>query len=255
MSQVSVITVCLNSERTIADTMNSVLAQTGVSVEHVVKDGGSTDRTTEIAAQTNPDAKIIVGPDAGLYDAMNHGFAHCTGEIVGFLNADDYYAAPDVLQSVFEVFQKTACAMAYGDITIVDLQNRVVREWRSAAVRGGSLRGRQLPHPALFVRRDVLERLERPFDPSYRISADVKQQLILIEKLGLQAEYLARVLTIMRTGGQSSRSLRALALGWAESARAYREVHQRPGWLFATRKSMTKLSQIRIPLVAPGDSL
>lgn len=246
MPQFSIVTACLNRSRTIADAMRSVRSQTGVSVEHIVKDGGSSDRTAEIAAEVNPDARIIVGPDSGLYDAMNRGFEHCRGEIVGFLNSDDYYAAPDVLQSVWQAFQETGCEMVYGDIALIDSADRVVRQWRCSPLRGRSLNGQQLPHPSFFVRRDVLERMGKPFDPSYRISADLKQQLILIEKLGCRAQYVPRVLAIMRIGGVSTRNLGAHVRGWIECARAYREVHRRSGWLFVLRKVLVKLPQVRV---------
>ena len=102
-----------------------------------------------------------------------------------------------------------------------------------------------MPHPAFFVRRSTLDKLDIPFDPSYRISADIKQQLILIEKLGLKAEYLPRILVKMRIGGQSTRTLRNVVAGWVECARAYREVHERSGWLFVARKVSSKLSQVK----------
>lgn len=244
--QFSVVTVCLNNERTIADTVRTVREQRGIRVEHIVKDGGSTDRTTEIVRELNPEAKVVVSTDTGIYDAMNQGFAHCRGEVIAFLNADDFYAAPDVLQSVLQEFRDPDCAIVYGDLSIVDSKHRLLRRWKSGPIEERSLKGRQLPHPAFFVRRSVLAELDQPFDSSFQISADLKQQLILVEKLGLRTGYLPRVTTVMRAGGRSSRQLSAFVLGWRESARAYREVHGRSGWVFVARKVLAKLPHMRL---------
>ena len=246
MPEFSIITVCLNSEQTISDCVRTVREQAGVSVEHVVKDGGSKDTTVKIAEQINPEVRVIVSSDAGIYDAMNQGFSCCSGKFVGFLNSDDYYASPDVLETISHIFNETDCAIVYGDISIVDSKCRVVRRWKAGKIKQASLNGRQLPHPAFFVRRDILACLERPFDPSYQISADLKQQLILVEKLGLRAEYIPRVITIMRAGGTSSLGLGAFFAGWVECARAYREVHGRSGFAFVVRKVLAKMPQIRI---------
>lgn len=242
----SIVTACMNSADTIGDTMRSVLAQTGVSVQHVVKDGRSKDATVEIATLANPQACIVVSADRGVYDAMNQGFAEATGEFIGFLNSDDYYAAPDVLAAVRDAFRTTGSDIVHADISMINGDGQIVRSWTSGALRPGKLDGKQLPHPAVFVRRAALARLSQPFDPSYRISADYKQQLILIEQMKLQATYLPRVATIMRTGGESTRNLQVIVRGWKECARAYREVHNRSGWLMIARKVASKLTQVRL---------
>lgn len=241
----SIITVSYNSAATIADTVRTVRDQVGVEFEHIVKDGGSRDQTVDIVRELNPQAKIIVSPDAGIYDAMNQGFAEASGDIVGFLNSDDYYAAVDVLAAVKETFEQTGSDIVHGDIALVDEHRRVVRHWRSEPLRHGSLGGRQLPHPAFFARRETLLQLDRPFDPDYRISADLKQQLILVEQMRVRVSYLPKPLSIMRTGGDSTRNLRMVWLGWTECARAYREVHHRSGRIYVARKVFSKLKQLR----------
>lgn len=243
--RVSVITVCLNSAATIADSVRSVRDQIGVTIEHIIKDGGSRDKTVSIAHSTNPDTIIYSCLDKGIYDAMNQGFALSRGDIVAFLNSDDYYHGKDVILSVVNTFEKSDADIVYGDIVMTRSNGQVVRHWKPRALQSGSLTGRQLPHPAFFVRRSVIETLSQPFDTSYYISADLKQQLLLIEKMKLQAEYLPKTLTVMRMSGRSTRSLRAHWLGWKESARAYREVHNRSGHFYVLTKVASKLSQLR----------
>lgn len=252
MTDFSIITVTLNSASTISDTMRSVVQQKGVSVQHILKDAGSTDETTSIAARVNPKAVIKVSPDLGVYDGMNQGFEFATGELIGFLNSDDYYADDGVLEAVRDKFAATSCDVLYGNIAIVNAKGKLVRRWAGGAVSSGNLRGRQLPHPALFVRRSALARLCPPFDPTYRISADYKQQLLLVEKFSLHVEYLARTIAIMRTGGESTRNLRAVIRGWLECTRAYREVHNRTGVWIVVRKVTSKIRQLSVGRFFPA---
>ena len=245
MPDFTIITVTMNSALTLRDTVETVKGQVGVLVQHIVKDGGSTDGTLDmLVTSDNEETVILQQPDAGIYDAMNQGFRSATGNYIGFLNSDDYYAHENVLQKVLRAFTETSADLVYGDIQIIDDNGKVFRSWKSGRIKSGSLAGRQLPHPAFFVKRDVLERLPGPLDPSYKSAADYKQQLLLIEKLKLKATYIEETLTVMRAGGASTRDFRALANGWIESARAYREVHDRWGGWTVIRKILSKVPQI-----------
>ena len=96
--KISVITVCFNAADTIADTLRSVLKQNYQEFEHIIVDGRSTDNTLGvIASVTGHTCRVVCEPDRGIYDAMNKGIALATGDIVGFLNADDFFASVDVL--------------------------------------------------------------------------------------------------------------------------------------------------------------
>ena len=87
--------------------MESVLSQTHSDVEHIIKDGGSSDNTLEIAgsfrqryADAGKSLVIVSGKDSGLYDAMNKGIAMATGDVIGILNSDDFYTSDDILSTV-----------------------------------------------------------------------------------------------------------------------------------------------------------
>jgi len=250
----TIITVSMNSAETIGDTVHSVRMQRGVQVQHILKDAVSQDETVKIAKKINPEMKIIVSQDLGIYDAMNEGFEHSDGDYIGFLNSDDYYFAPDVLAGVADIFAMTACDIVCGEIAMVDNNGRIRRFWRNRPLLGNNLNGQQLPHPSMFVRRSVLLALGKPFDPTYRISGDVKQQLILIEQQKRKVELLQRTVTVMRLGGASTKSLRMTALGWQESARAYREVHKRSGTLYVMRKVFSKFEQLFLRPRSTNDS-
>ena len=93
--KISVITATYNSAATVADTLRSVNGQTHPDVEHIVVDGGSTDRTLEIVrAEGKRVATLVSEPDRGIYDAMNKGLRLATGDVVGLINSDDFQASP-----------------------------------------------------------------------------------------------------------------------------------------------------------------
>ena len=244
--KISVITVTKNSARTIGRTVHSVLQQRDVEVEHIIKDAASSDHTVAIAQSCNPSVIVVSKFDIGIYDAMNQGYASSSGDIIAFLNSDDYYSANDVLVNVTQTFMSSDCDFVYGDIKMAGLGGRVMREWRTGEIDEKGLVGKQIPHPGMFIKREILNRLALPFDPSYTISADLKQQLLLINKLGCKGKYLNHPLVIMENGGRSTSSLSSYFQGWKESLRAYNEVFGNGGLLFVVRKVFSKLSGVRV---------
>lgn len=242
----SIVTVTLNSSATLPDTLSSVARQKGVSVQHIVKDGGSTDATLALAreAGANGQVELITTEDIGIYDAMNQGFAAARGAYVGFLNSDDLLSVDGALSEVAALFEREGADIVYGDIEIINAQGKVARHWRSGALNNGRLKGRQLPHPAFFVRRSVLADMGRPFDPSYKIAGDFKQQILLINQMDKKAVYLPKTLVTMRQGGASSANFKAIMQGWKECMRAYYEVTGKSGLGFVIGKVARKLTQV-----------
>ena len=118
--KISVITVVRNGAATVEDTLRSVAAQDYPRVEHVVIDGASTDGTLDIVRRHRDKiAAFRSEPDRGMYDAMNKGLALATGEIVGFLNADDVYADSNVLREIADTLRATEVDACYGDLVYV----------------------------------------------------------------------------------------------------------------------------------------
>lgn len=243
----SVVTVCRNAAATITGTIRSVALQSYSNCEHVIVDGCSTDGTVEIVRRVaGPKSRIISEPDDGLYDAMNKGFRNSDGDVIAFLNADDTYADFNVLTDVARMFLATDADFVYGDLLMVDRYGRTKREWVAGDLPARGLSGSQLPHPSLFISRKVLSMISPPFDPSYRIAADLKQQLTLINKMHCAGVYLRRPLARMALGGTSTGSAISYIQGWRESARAYNELFGRGGTLFTVRKVLSKFRGVRI---------
>lgn len=203
----SIVTAVRNGAATIADSLESLRAQT-VRVEHIVIDGCSTDRTLEIVRQLSPAALTLSEPDQGIYDAMNKGIALATGEVVGLLNSDDRYAHEHVLEKVARVFENPEIEACYGDLVYVAApKDRVFRYWKAGSLSpAGFYRGWMPPHPTFFVRRAVYGRLGG-FDLSLGSAADYELMLRFLLKHGLCTTYIPEVLVRMRIGGASNAGL------------------------------------------------
>lgn len=180
----------------------------------MVIDGASKDGTVELlAARRNELAVLVSEPDQGIYDALNKGIARSSGDVVGFLHADDVYAGPNVLAAVAAAFKAdvSVCAV-YGDLQYVRKENtaQVVRYWKSSPFSPQRLAwGWMPPHPTLYVRREWYTQIGG-FDTRYKIAADYFSILQFFSNANFKASYLPEVLVKMRMGGASNRSLKAI---------------------------------------------
>ena len=105
--KISIITVCLNSEDTILDTLNSVLTQNYKNIEHIIIDGGSTDRTIYFLKKYNfKNKKIIFKKKCSLYNSINLGIKLATGDIISILHSDDIYNSPKTISNVIKKIEK-----------------------------------------------------------------------------------------------------------------------------------------------------
>ncbi|SRR5713226_5111440 len=257
LPKISVITVVRNRADTIEDTILSVATQRYPHVEHIIIDGASTDGTLEIITRYRAKiAGLITERDRGIYDAMNKGIVRATGDIIGFLNADDVYADNRVLEQVAAIFEKSDVDGCYADLVYVDRNNsgRVIRYWKSCPYADGLFaRGWMPPHPTFFVRRDVYREQGR-FDLSYRKQADFELAMRLFLKGGIRTVYIPQVLVRMRSGGASSGFMHILQ-GNVEAYRACQKYGLRVTPLFVVRKILSRLPQfIHRPQKVPGSS-
>lgn len=205
---VSIITASYNSASTIRECLDSVKDQ-GDNVEHIVIDGGSTDGTLDIVRSYPHISRVISGPDRGIYDAMNKGIALATGDVIGILNSDDFYADGNVLTRVAKVFTKDCIESCYGDLVYVDPADisKIIRNWKSGAfLKDKFYWGWMPPHPTFFVRREVYGQYG-VFNRDMGSAADYELMLRLLLKQGISTAYIPEVLVKMRAGGVSNNSL------------------------------------------------
>lgn len=243
--QISVITAVFNRAATLDECLRSVQAQTWPGVEHIVVDGASTDGSMDIVRRhAHRLARVVSEPDEGVYDALNKGIALATGDIVGFMHADDTYATPQALEAVARAFADPAVDAVYGDLVYVgrDDASRVVRYWQAGPYQRQRLtQGWMPPHPTLYVRRDVYQRLGA-FDTRYRIAADYENMLRILWHGRVQAAYIPQVLVRMRMGGVSNKSFANLVSKSREDYAAMRQ-NGIGGLQALLLKNVTKLPQ------------
>jgi len=220
-----VITAVYNRVGFIGQAVKSVQAQTWANVEHVVIDGASNDGTLQFLQSCLGDKAILVSErDMGIYDALNKGLARATGDIVGVMHSDDFFADDRVLESVASAFADPEVDLVYGDLDYVakDDTSRTIRRWKSGEYHRSKLAwGWMPPHPTLYLRRSVIERFGG-FDTSFRIAADYDAILRYFGRGQARAVYIPRVLVKMRVGGESNRSLPKIFLKTREDYKALR---------------------------------
>lgn len=210
--KISIITATFNSSYMIADCITSVNNQTYQNIEHIIVDGASKDNTLEVLNSIpNRVSKIISEPDKGIYDAMNKGINLATGDAIGILNSDDFFTSNDVIEKIANKFKINDVDAVYGDICFVNSLNlnKVVRYYSAKWFKPSLFRfGFMPPHPSFYVRRKKYQELGH-YKTDYRIAADYELLIRYLKVNKLKTQYLNFCVVTMRTGGESTRSLKS----------------------------------------------
>lgn len=243
--KISIITASYNSSSTIKDTLESIRKQSYPDIEHLLIDGLSKDNTLQIVKMYPHISQCISEKDKGIYDAMNKGIGLSTGDVIGILNSDDFYANNQIIDKVARVFKETGCDALYGDIQYVDAENsdKIIRYWKSGDYQPGAFKwGWMPPHPTFFVRRELYQQFGN-FNLHMKTAADYELMLRFIHKHGAKLAYIPEVLVKMRTGGASNSS-------WASRLKANQDDKQaweinglNPYWFTLYLKPLRKLTQ------------
>ena len=203
--KVTVITVAWNAAATLGDTLRSVAAQRDADIEHLVIDGGSTDGSADVFdANAGAASRWFSERDNGLYDAMNKGVAMATGDLVGFLNADDFFHRTDAVAMLAAAAGDAPAVSGGVAIVTADDPTRLTRSYPAQPFAPWMLRfGHMPPHPGFYARRTVFDRVGG-FDPSLRIGADFEWMLRFHHVHGLAARPVAATVVALREGGLSN---------------------------------------------------
>ena len=205
---ISIITVCFNAEPTIERCILSVINQSFSNIEYIIIDGGSTDNTLNIIDKYKHKIKIVVSEaDNGIYDAMNKGIKIAKGEIVGMLNADDFFADENILLNVAKAFKLNNPDVLYGDLDYVDNSNKVIRSWKSGKYSNGIFNwGWMPPHPTFYCKRIYFEKLGY-YSLNYGTAADYELMVRFLHLNKLSVFYLKLIMVKMEIGGASNNSI------------------------------------------------
>jgi len=245
--KISIVTAVWNRKHSIADCLQSVHAQTYPHIEHVIVDGASTDGTLDIIHGTpRRPGPMVSERDHGIYDAINKGIAMATGDFVGLMHADDLFDSPTIVAELVAHLHQTGAHAVYGDLEYVNAQDtsKVVRYWKSGAFTPGIMsRGWMPPHPTVFIRRELFAQ-HGLYRTDMRIAADYERMLHLFHMQEIQPAYLPRVVTRMRVGGASNKSLKNIMRKTREDLRAW-SLHGKPlhGLTAVFLKNASKIRQ------------
>lgn len=232
---ISIITVCLNSENVIQKNIQSVKDQNFDSFEHIFIDGCSEDRTCEIINRYAKNYKLIIEKDEGIFDAMNKGIKESSGNVICFLNSDDYFINNEILNTAAKELGKNQIDnLILGfNISLYNEKNNSKFLFKSKiSSKQHPLYYNQLPHPGMFIKTKNTNDLL--FNKKYKIGADLHQQMKLFFKLNYEQIFLNQTSTVMLVGGASSGSLSKYINNFKESRQIYNEIFGSKGLIFAT---------------------
>lgn len=248
--KITIITVCYQSAATLADTLASVKAQTYPNIEHLLVDGGSSDGSVAMiqayaAEQGAEKVKWISEKDHGLYDAMNKGLAMSSGDWVGFLNADDFFADKEVVARIAAGLEHSQADCIYSDLVYVHPQNthKIIRRWESGLFSPQAfLWGWMPPHPTFYVKKAIYDRLG-----GYRLdmgsAADYELMLRFLHKNRISWTYLKIVSVHMRAGGVSNAGLKNRLKANQNDRKAWKLNGLKPYFFTLWLKPLRKITQ------------
>lgn len=213
-----------NAHNSIKRCIESVLAQSYTNVEYIIIDGGSTDGTLQIIEQYKPHISIFLSEtDKGIYDAMNKGIKLATGDIVGILNSDDFFADNDVLNHIVKAFEQNKTGIVYGNLDYIDTKNKIIRKWHAGEYKEGLFNwGWMPPHPTFYCKRLLFEKLGA-YNLQYGTAADYELMLRFIHLNKINTYYLNKTIIKMSIGGASNNTFVSRYNAWRFDYKAMRK--------------------------------
>ena len=247
--KISIITVVWNNKETIKDAIDSVLGQTYKNIEYIIVDGASTDGTVEVVQSYGKKVdKFVSEKDKGLYDAMNKGIGLSTGDIVGFINADDMLDSNDCIDSIVKVFKQSDVDIVYGDKVYINPADtsKQVRYWKAGEFdRQKYKNGWMTPHLSTYIKKDLYDKYGG-FRDDFKIAADYELMLRFIYKYNAKIKYLPKVIAKMRAGGVSNSSFKNIAISNYEVYKSWKVNNLSISPIIMIQKPLSKIKQFFI---------
>jgi glycosyltransferase involved in cell wall biosynthesis len=199
-----------------------VFSQSHKNIEHIIVDGGSKDNTVKICKEFNHISKLISEPDKGVYDAFNKGIKLATGDVIGFLNADDTFYNENSIQDIVDAFSNNETDIVYGNLDYVNEESKVIRNWISRPYEKGLLKKAwKIAHPSFYCKKEVYDRLGG-YNDSFKIAGDFELCLRFLEINNIPSFYLNKKVVKMLVGGISNSGLKSKLIIFKEELRAFK---------------------------------
>lgn len=205
--KISIITVVFNGEKTLEQTILSVVNQSYQNIEYIIIDGGSTDGTIDIIKKYEDEITYWVSEtDRGIYDAMNKGIEQSNGEFIQFLGADDSLVNNSIIDKVSKYLSfKTYILSA--PIWCLDDKNRIQKLYDNNLSEDDILNGMMLPHSGMFVKRKLL--LKYRYNLDFKIISDYEFLLkCILSKVRI--DYINEPVVYFSNSGISSQQIHLL---------------------------------------------
>lgn len=242
--KVSIITSCFNRERTIRETIESVLAQDYKNIEYIIIDGASTDKSLQIINEYSDKVSVILSePDKGMYEAINKGIRTASGDIVGLLHSDDKFFSHTTISGIVRKYEQTGADLIYGNGLFVDSvkTGQIVRDWKSGTYAKDKIKRGWLPlHPTVYIKATCFNSVGL-YNENYKIAADSDFLVRCLYKEHLSVSYLNEYIVCMRMGGAST-SFRKTKQKWKEDIKIYRSHGFNP-YIVVIQKILSKIPQ------------
>jgi len=202
--KVSIITVCRNAENTIENTIKSVISQTHPDIEYIIIDGKSEDTTVSVINKYIDKVGFFISEkDSGVYNAMNKGIRAATGDILFFLNANDYLYDENVVKDMVNFFKKSKAEIVFGNIQFLDENGKIKENRDYSTVDKLFLTSECVCHQCIFYKSSVFEKCGL-YNENYKIAADYDLNLNAIIKNRLKTCYYERRISKFTLGGFSN---------------------------------------------------
>lgn len=244
--KISIITVTYNNEAYIEACIKSVISQSYGNIEHIIVDGKSTDGTMDIVNRYKDKiTKILSEKDNGYVYAMNKGLRMASGDVIGFLHSDDFYADDQVIEKVVDAFKEGSFDSLYGDLIYVRQNNpdKIVRYWKGGVYDPERIKnGWMPPHPTFFVREKIYKRYGY-FNTDFKIAADYELMVRFLHKYRISSYYMPYVMVKMRLGGASNKGFKNIIRKSLEDYKACKIYGIKRKLLVIILKNISKVAQ------------
>lgn len=208
---VTIITIVFNNVKFISNAIESVISQDYPNIEYIVIDGGSTDGTLEAIDKYKDNISIFLSePDDGVYDALNKGICHSSGDFIAILHSDDLFCNSRAVSSMMNEISNSNAEICFSDMVVIDkTSGLVLRYYMANYFRRWMFRiGWMPPHPTCFIKKSLFREFGL-YSLDYKIAGDFDFLVRVFYKRKINWSYLNQITVKMRSGGISDSGLKS----------------------------------------------